>query len=359
MRNRLSKSELEHYVEKIKFLKIGFEAISDHVIITDENANILYANKGAERATGFSIEEMIGKNPADLWGGNMPKEFYKEMWHKIKDLKQPFVGEVRNRRKDGTERWQNFHIASVLDENGEIKFFIGIEPDIGDRKAREQFREEFISVLGHQLKNPLTAIRWALDLLLQNSLMSKNQRKELEGVYRHSKNLNDLIDDLLTISRTENKLPSVENVDLAAEIKEIVTSTKKQFPHIVLSFHKGSGKFEALANKVLGRQVFVNIITNAVEYSDKDSGEVTVSLRKDGENYVFMCKDNGIGIPKEDQAHIFDRFFRASNATQAKEMGTGLGLCIVKMIADNLGWDVYFESEVGKGATFFVKIPVK
>lgn len=203
MRKRLSKNELESYMEKIKFLKGGFDAINDHVIITDKDANILYANKGAERTTGFSIEEMIGKNPADLWGGNMPKDFYKDMWHKIKDLKQPFVGEVHNKRKDGTDRWQNLHISSVLDESGEIKFFIGIEPDIGDRKAREQFREEFISVLSHQLRNPLTAIRWALDWLLKRDGLTREQRKTLEDVYRHSQNLTTLIDDLLTFSRIE------------------------------------------------------------------------------------------------------------------------------------------------------------
>lgn len=203
MRKYITESELKYYTEKIKYLKKAFDEIGDHVVITDKDANILYANKAAERKTGFSETEMLGKNPADLWGGNMPKEFHKDMWHKIKDLKHPFVGEVRNKRKDGVECWQELHISPILDENGEVKFFIGIEPDITDRKTRERFREEFLSIIGHQLRNPVTAIRWALDWLLKRDGLTQEQRKTLEDVYRHSQNLTTLIDDLLTLSRVE------------------------------------------------------------------------------------------------------------------------------------------------------------
>lgn len=360
MRKNLSPSELEYYTGKIKFLKRGFDAISDHVIITDKNANILYANKGAERATGFSVEEMIGKNPADLWGGNMPKEFYKDMWHKIKNLKQPFVGEIQNKRKDGSECWQNLHISSVLDENGDVKFFIGIEPDISDRKAREQFREEFISMVGHQLRNPLIAIKWTLDWLFRRNALTPDQRKKLEDVYSHNKNLVNLLDDLLILSRVEKDGVEEETVDLTDEINNIIAITKKRFPAISFSFKKAGGDtFPIRANKSLACQIFSNIIVNAAEYSYKKSGKVNIALKKDREGYVFSCQDNGIGIPKEDQKKIFNQFFRAANANDVKGHGTGLGLFIVKMIASHLGWEVTFESEVGKGTTFIVKIPVK
>lgn len=139
MKNRLplSKERLEKLREEVRPLTEGFDLVQDHVIITDENANVIYANKAAEYKTGFSQEELIGKNPGDLWGGKMPPDFYRDMWHKIKDMRQAFSGEIHNMRRDGTSYWQLLQIFPVLDENGNPKFFIGIEPDITARKLEE------------------------------------------------------------------------------------------------------------------------------------------------------------------------------------------------------------------------------
>jgi len=123
-RKPISEAHLQQYLAIIRDLPAGFDAISDHVIITDPDAHIIYANRAAEKNTGYAREEMIGKNPGDLWGGNMPKEFYDKMWQVIKTDKQPFVGEVRNKRKDGTEYWQEVHISPILWDNDDIKFFI-------------------------------------------------------------------------------------------------------------------------------------------------------------------------------------------------------------------------------------------
>src|SRR3989344_6133000 len=97
-------------------LENGFDLLNDHVVITDENANIIYANRAVEKNTGFPLNEIIGKNPADLWGGNMTKDFYERMWYTIKTEKKPFVAEVQNKRKDSTLYWQELHISPVLDE---------------------------------------------------------------------------------------------------------------------------------------------------------------------------------------------------------------------------------------------------
>lgn len=105
----------------------GFDAFPEHVVVTDANAVIVYANKAAGEATKFSPQEMIGKNPADLWGGNMPKEFYDKMWKTIKESKKPFVGDVKNTRRDGSEQWQELYITPLLDVKKEVKYFMGIE----------------------------------------------------------------------------------------------------------------------------------------------------------------------------------------------------------------------------------------
>src|SRR3989338_7793900 len=110
LRTPLSKNELDQLTEQIEPFEKGLDVLDDHVVITDENANILYANKAMERNTGFPVEEVLEKNPADLWGGQMPDEFYEKMWQTIKTEKKPFVGEVQNKKKDGTFYWQELHI---------------------------------------------------------------------------------------------------------------------------------------------------------------------------------------------------------------------------------------------------------
>jgi PAS domain S-box-containing protein len=116
----------------------GFDELADHVVVTDPNGVIIYANQAAATQTGFAQHEMIGKKPGDLWGGHMGPEVYEEMWHTIKELKKAWHGEVRNKRKDGTEYWQELRVNPVLDDEDEIVFFVAIEPNITERKNAEQ-----------------------------------------------------------------------------------------------------------------------------------------------------------------------------------------------------------------------------
>lgn len=109
--------------------KLAVENASDHIIITDKEGFIVYANKSVERITGFSNNEIIGKKAGskDLWGGLMGKSFYDGMWDIIKNKKEPFYGEIKNRRKDGSEYYAYLSVSPVLDKRGEVQFFVGIE----------------------------------------------------------------------------------------------------------------------------------------------------------------------------------------------------------------------------------------
>jgi len=105
----------------------NFDQLSEHVVITDSDAIILYANTAASKTTKFSLQEIMGKNPSDLWGGHMPQEFYTHMWKTIKEQKYPFVGQVKNLRRDGAEQWQEMYITPLLDEKGKAQYFVSIE----------------------------------------------------------------------------------------------------------------------------------------------------------------------------------------------------------------------------------------
>ncbi|MEK7083174.1 MAG: PAS domain S-box protein, partial [Patescibacteria group bacterium] len=298
LRTALLPNHLEQYLAVVKDLKWGFDMVSDHIVITDPNANILYANKAAEQNTGYPVEEMIGKNPGDLWGGQMPQEFYEKMWETIKIQKQPFTGEMKNKRKDGTEYWQEVHISPVLWENGDVKFFIGIEPDITEKKEKEIFRDEFISILAHQLKNPLTSVKWALDWMTKRGGLTQEQQATLSAIYRSNQSLIDLIADLMTVIKIGDIKAKNEEINLTEEIERIIGEVKSRNPDIVFSFdHEGACLI--VSNRSVVIQIFSNIITNAAEYSHKGAGKVFICLKKDGDFYVCSVQDNGIGIPIE------------------------------------------------------------
>lgn len=362
MRVPLSEERLLSYLEAVRTLAAAFELVDDHVVITDPDGNIIFANEAAERNTGYSWEQMRGNNPGDLWGGHMPKDFYERMWHRVKVEKLPFTGEVRNVRKDGTEYWQEVHISPILWGNGDIKFYIGIEPNITKRKEKEKFREEFTSILAHQLKTPLTSYKWMLEWLSGEGNLTADQKEKLDLLYQENESLINLVSDLLTYARIGSISELKKGkIDLAEEIEITIKDVKAKHPHVVFSFTK-EGAFMCTSYKSLVSQIFANIIFNAAEYSSAENGKVDIGLtaQKDGQ-FLFSCKDNGVGIPLEDQAHIFSKFFRASNAHTAKYKGTGLGLFIVKLIADSIGWNASFRSpaENNEGTIFYVKIPYR
>lgn len=123
--------------EEIRPFVIMFDLLDEQIAVTDENANIVYVNHAAEEETGRTAKDMIGKTPGDLWGGNMPKEFYVQMWKTIKVDKKTFIGDVKNRKADGTTYWSELQIYPILDKEGNIRVFIAIEPNVTARKEAE------------------------------------------------------------------------------------------------------------------------------------------------------------------------------------------------------------------------------
>lgn len=349
MRFPISTENITKHLKQLENLKTGLDFSTVHIVITDENANVLYANKAVEQNTGFTQREVIGKNPADLWGGKMPKKFYEDMWRTIKIEKKPFSGEVQNFRKDGTPYWQELLISPVLDENGEVRFFIGMEPDITEKKKREEFKEQFISAIGHQVRNPLITIRWVLEELLTSKALEGEDRKDLEKAYLENLNLSDLIKDLLILSRIENSALEAETIRLDEEINNAIESVKKKHSDVSFSFKNEIGEVPLIVIKALALQVFLNIIYNAAEHTDKERGEVVVNIQKFTQGLLFSCHNNGVPIPDDIQSKIFTKVSSTSG-------GEGLGLYIVKMICDYLTWKVTFKTGEG-GTTFYVSIP--
>lgn len=147
LRVPLSSEELNRKIEEITPITKPFDLLDTHVVITDEFANILYMNKAAQDLTGYSRDEAIGKSPGDLWGGQEDKQYFKDMWQRIKNDKKSFVGKIKNRKKDGSELYQHLNITPVLADSGDIKYFIAIETDITKDEESKKVLQKDINML--------------------------------------------------------------------------------------------------------------------------------------------------------------------------------------------------------------------
>lgn len=357
---KLAEKELVKKMEELQQFRSAVDNASDHIIITDSNAKIVYANSGAEKVTGYSIKELVGSTPA-LWGGQMPKEFYEKMWHSIKVDKQPFVGELRNKKKNGQIYDAQFSISPILSDKGEIIYFVGVERDITKAKEIERSKNEFVSLASHQLRTPLTAINWYAEMLLGGDAgkLSAKQQDYVKELHGSSKRMTDLVSALLNVSRidlgtfTINPQPTdVINITKGV-IKDLFVRINKKNLKIAENYEKLE-KINADPN--LLTIILQNLISNAVKYT-AENGIVDISIGKDGPSVKMVVKDNGYGIPLYQQDRVFEKFFRGDNIVPVETDGNGLGLYMVKQILDSVGGSISFVSKEGEGTTFTVKIP--
>jgi signal transduction histidine kinase len=227
-----------------------------------------------------------------------------------------------------------------------------------------RMKSEFISIVSHQLRAPLSNLAWAIELLMSGRLgkIEEQQVEYFKILKENSDRMKDLVKDLLIVSRIESAKLSLKKEEFSLE--ELTKEIIKEFE----PFAKASNceiEFFAEKNlpKIFGdryqiRQVIENLLDNAIRYTP-GKGKVKIRIKKEKNFVHFEIEDNGVGIPKEDQKFIFQKFFRASNVLKYKTQGTGLGLYISKAIIERSGGKISFKSQEGVGSTFWFKLPIK
>ncbi len=352
-------------IERIRLQAVALDNASDHVIIADSDGKILYANNAAEKLTGYSKREMIGQRPS-LWGNQMPKEYYEKLWKTIKTDKMVYKGVITNKHKNGTKYEAEVKISPVLDEKNNVTFFVGIERDISEEKAIDKAKTEFVSLASHQLRTPLTSINWYIEMLQSGDagVLNDKQKEFLSEIYAGSRRMVALVNDLLNVSRLETGRLKIEPVP--TDIVTFITEICREIEPLVkekscqLSLELPEKEIATVnVDRILLRQVIINLLTNAIRYSSADKkGNVKIALAVSPKEYTIQVSDNGIGIPKEAQGHIFEKFFRSDNAREIETNASGLGLYLAKQIMDVSGGTIGFNSESGQGAKFYVTIPI-
>ncbi|MCK4520746.1 HAMP domain-containing histidine kinase [Candidatus Parcubacteria bacterium] len=227
-----------------------------------------------------------------------------------------------------------------------------------------RMKSEFISIVSHQLRAPLTNLKWGIELIISEGIedvKEENLLNFIKMLKENSARMEELINDLLIVSRMEKDgIPEKkERTDLEKIVKKFVFEFKAlaDASNIKVKFDCQKNLPMIYIDPSQIKLPIENFIDNAVRYTKK-AGTVEVKLKQSQNNIYFEVKDQGVGIPKEDQKYIFQKFFRASNALRYQTQGSGLGLFIAKSVIDKMGGKIGFKSYEGKSSTFWFKIPI-
>jgi PAS domain S-box-containing protein len=291
------------------------------------------------------------------------KERVKKAFENMISTGANFETEYRVVRPDGSERIVRDRGDIVVDEKLNKTRIVGVARDITMERSVDKQKTEFVSLASHQLKTPIGAMNWNVEMLLNGDYgaMSMKQKEVLDEVYTLGNRMNELVNGLLNVSRIESGSLIIEPVptDFVKLCQEVLMEMKsriaKKGHQLVTSFAEKIEKVPA--DQRLLRVIFQNFISNAIKYTP-DKGKIGVSIKIDGDNIVFSVSNNGEPIPSADQSKIFGKMFRASNANTQDPDGNGLGLYIVKDIVETAGGKIWFTSKAGEDTVFYASFPL-
>ncbi|HSX06705.1 MAG TPA: HAMP domain-containing sensor histidine kinase [Candidatus Saccharimonadia bacterium] len=264
-------------------------------------------------------------------------------------------------QEDSSERFLELQLIAPREGSNIWAIIIVDKTDV---ETSLRSRSDFVALSSHQLRTPLAGIKWSVELFLKRyrTGLDDEQLHILENAVQSIDRMNELIVALLQLSRIETgslklKPKQVEIHKLLQQsVEHQTTFAKQRNITLITSFHKNLPQI-FLDGTLIG-YVFENLITNAIKYS-RDGSDVTIFLSRLKETLLLQVTDSGIGIPRDRQHMIFEKFYRDPTAVQHAPDGTGLGLHLCRIIARRSGGDIWFESQEGKGSTFWFTLPLK
>ena len=355
-------AERKQAEERLQLAAKVFESTTEGIMITDSDGDIQSTNPAFTAITGYTADEVIGRNPRILQSGVQSAEFYESMWQSITGTGH-WQGEIQNRRKNGEIYPQWLNINAIKNARGQITSYVGVTFDISELKASERLKDEFIATVSHELRTPLTSIHGSLRLLEGGVAgeLSDDAAKLIKIAQDNSQRLVRLIDDILSIAKIESErmqfhLQPVVIDDLVARAIEANHDFATQYG-VSLQAESGVPEARVLADRDRLMQVLTNLLSNAVKHSPRD-GVVRVGVRRHDEFWRVDVVDNGLGVPESFRDNVFSKFAQADGSDRRKGGGTGLGLSICKAIIDRLGGRIGFDSEAGVRTSFHFDLPV-
>ena len=351
--------------ERTRLLATAVEASGDAVMVCDPEGVIRYVNPAFTALSGYSPEEAIGQTPRLLKSGRQPTQFYKELWSTVKAGRR-FKGEFVNRRKDGTLYTQQATITPVMDEAGGIRSIIAVARDVTvERRLEEQLRRaqmhemigRMASGTAHDFKNFLSVIELNAGVARDavRGGRAADAAEPLEEIAGAARRGADLVRRLLALGRSPDE-PDITDGDIAAVLEGMRSTLRSVVPSgTELSIDVEPDLPRVSMNATAVEQIVLNLVSNAAEALE-GRGHIVVRLHRDtsqdsrdGQGTVHLSvRDDGPGIPD----HLLDRVFEPFFTTRARKGGSGLGLAMVRALADQQGASLRVDSRPGRGTTF-------
>lgn len=343
---------------------------TDGLLVFDKNDCLDMGNPKAEKFLKIDLQKLIGKHLKDLDGNDLIRSIVQVLLKNEafqKEKKSAAKVKVAHREEVKTGDGQTLEVSAVPIIAGKtsIGTLVSLH-DITREKMIEAMKSEFVSIAAHQLRTPLSGIKWTIKMLIDGDLgeLNKDQKEMLEKTYDSNERMIHLVNDLLNVSRIEEGryVHRPEMIGISKIVEPLAESYKMEAERKKIKLHLAITKKKNLnvaADVEKITLVVQNLLENALKYTPR-GGEITFSVKhKAKENKIEVSvKDSGVGIPKDQQGRLFTKFFRAANVLRMEVEGSGLGLFICKNIVEAHGGEIWFESEENKGSTFYFTLPV-
>ena len=343
--NKQIKSQMEELTQKKKEFDDITSDMKEGLILIDENGNILSMNHSAKTLLNAN-DNVLGQHFLSISRNENFAELIKT------------AEETGNVEKEIELNSKYLHISVSLVETNHSRGYSILIYDVTSEHETEIMRREFTANVSHELKTPLQSIMGSSELLLNNMVKDKDIRSFNERIYKESKRLLSLIDDIIRLSELDedttisNSTP-INLKEIAEEVKETLTDSAEKH-HVTVAYDLQNAPING--NVRLVYEIMYNLVDNAIRYN-KENGTVTVKTNTLGNNSILSVSDTGIGIPQEAQNRIYERFYRVDKSHSRSTGGTGLGLSIVKHAVKRCNSEITLTSTLNEGSKFTVTFP--
>jgi PAS domain S-box-containing protein len=383
-------TERRKTAEQLRELSQAVEQSPESIVITDRTAKIQYVNDSAVRTSGYSRDELLGRNPSLLQSGMTPSETYADLWQALAQGRS-WRGELQNRRKDGSHYTELAIISPIRQPDGDISHYVSVKEDITERKrvalelerhrhhleelvesrtrelaaaksaaeAANRAKSAFLANMSHEIRTPMNAVIGLTHLIARDTRdpLQQERLRKVDGATRH---LLQVINDILDLSKIDADKLVLEDIEfsrdetLALAFEMVSEAAARKGIELILDVGLVPERLHGDPKHLV--QALVNLLANAVKFTDRGWVRLRAEpLAQQGDRLQlrFEVCDTGVGIAAASQATLFDPFVQADSSTTRRYGGTGLGLALTRRLAELMGGAVGMHSEAGAGSCFW------
>ncbi len=367
-------TERKQAESQLKKLSLALQQSPTVVVITAPDGNIEYVNQAFTAHTGYSAEEVRGKNPRILKSGMMPDSFYEDLWQTILSGRI-WRGEMQNKKKNGELFWERAVISAMLNKDGVVTNFVAVKEDITAEKKlwdeltaakdhaeeSDRLKSAFLANISHEIRTPMNGILGFSELLKEPHLTGEEQAEFIGLIQQSGNRMLNLITELIDISLYDAGETTLQITDTPvnailhdlyavfkpeSEVKGLSLNCTCELSDEESTIETDSGKLT---------RILTNLIQNALKFTS--AGSIDFGYARIGASIEFYVLDTGIGVPAAMQQKIFERFRQADDSLTRNYEGSGLGLSISRAYVEMLGGTIKVESREGQGSRFSFTLP--